>query len=201
LEQLERELESYLQGAWGRLAGCVTLIDVDPADTREDLRRKTAAVSYDPRDAIFSSLRFARFLKGRLLFYAQTIPWFDSEWLIRNELNRLVANFYQTPLAAYGQIRFGAKLAPDDVLGRLRGDVLSGELCDGVRDLVGLVNAPLAQGQERWRAQQVAAGFDAMYTMVTFLAADALPRASEREDKAPRAPRRVVDNGRSAGDL
>ncbi len=31
---------------------------------------------------------------------------------VRNELNRLVANFYRTPLVAYGQIGFGGKLAP-----------------------------------------------------------------------------------------
>jgi len=183
LGQLEQELEGYLRGVWARLAGCVSLIDVDPADNREDLRRKTAAVRSDPVDAISSSLRFARLLKGRLLFYAQTIPWFDSEWLIRNELNRLVANFCRAPLAAYGRMRFGAKLAPDDVLGRLRGDVLSGDLCDGVKNLVDLVNAPLAQGQERRRAQEVAAGFDAMSTMVTLLAAETLSRASGREGK------------------
>jgi hypothetical protein len=171
LGQLERELEGYLQGAWARLAGSVSLIEVDPADSRDDLRRKTAAVGQDPADAIFSSLRFARFLKGRLLFYAQTIPWFDSEWLIRNELNRLAANFYHSPLAAYGQIRFGAKLAAEDVLGRVRGNVLSADVCDDVKELVDLLNAPLARGQERRRAQQVAAGFDAMYSMVALLAA------------------------------
>ena len=174
LEQLERELEGYLQTAWTSLAGCVSLIEVDPADRREDLRRKTAAVSYESAEAVFSNLRFARFLKGRLLFYAQKIPWFDSEWLIRNELGRMVANFYRAPLVAYGQTRFGEKLSPEEVLDRLCGTLLDGEVCDGVKALVDLVNAPLAPGQERQRATEAAAAFDALHTMLAALSEDVL---------------------------
>jgi hypothetical protein len=180
LESLERELEGYLQGAWARLAGCVSLVEVDPADSREDLRRKTAAVGHDPADALFSSLRFARLLKGRLLFYARSIPWFDSEWLIHNELGRLVANFYRTPLVAYGQIRFSAKLAPEEVLDRLRGNLLDSEVCDGVNNLVDLVRTPLVSGQERQRATGVAVAYDAIHTMLVVLSTDALSRVSGR---------------------
>ena len=185
LEQLERELEGYLQTAWSRLAGCVSLIEVDPADSREDLRRKTAAVWYDPGDAVFSSLRFARFLKGRLLFYARSIPWFDSEWLIRNELGRMVANFHRTPLVAYGQIRFSEKLAPEEVLDRLRGNLLDDDVCDGVKAFVDLVNAPLAPGQERQRATEAAAAYDAIHTMIVALSADVLARGAAAEAKRP----------------
>ena len=181
LEQLERVLEGYLQTAWALLAGCVSLVEVDPGDSCDDLRRKTAAVSYDPADAVFPSLWFARFLKGRLLFYARSIPWFDSEWLIRNELGRMVAIFYRTPLVAYGQIRFSEKLAPEEVLGRLRGSLLDGDVCDGVKVLVGLVNAPLAPGQERQRATEVAAAFDPIHMMIVALSADVLARRAGAE--------------------
>ncbi|NUQ65047.1 MAG: hypothetical protein HUU20_21495 [Pirellulales bacterium] len=174
LEQLERELESYLQSAWAGLAGSVTLVAVDPSDSRDDLRRKTAAVPSDPADAVHSGLRFSRLLKGRLLFYAQSIGWFDSEWLIRNELGRVVANLCTGPLAAYGRARFGAALKPEAVLHRLRGNLLAEDLCEGVTAFIELVGTPLPAGQERPRATQAAAAFDPVPAMLAALSADLL---------------------------
>lgn len=178
LERLERELEGYLQAAWERLAGCVQRIAVEAGDRREDVRRKTAAAGHDPAEAVFSGLWFARFLRGRLLFYARRIPWFDSQWLIRNELGRLAAIFYRAPLVAYGRIRFGEQLAAEEVLQRLRGDLLDGGACDAVRFVVQLASAPLERGQERQRAAEVAAAFEVLHAMLAALSADLLARRS-----------------------
>ena len=133
---------------------------------------------HDPAETVSHSLWFARLLKGRLLFYAQSIPWFDSAWLIRNELKRLISYFYRDPAVSYAQIQFGKTLAPEDVVERLRGDLLSPELCDGVEDFVGLVNTPLGPGQERQRAREVAAGFDAIHTVVALIADDLSSRTA-----------------------
>ena len=118
-------------------------------------------------------------MKGRLRFYAQTILWFDSEWLIRNELGRMAANFYQTPLVSYGQVRFGEKLAAEEVLHRVRGELLSEDLCDGVKALVSLLNAPLRPGQERQRASQVAAAYDGMVALICSLSGNLLERRAK----------------------
>jgi hypothetical protein len=88
----------------------------------------------------------------------------------------MVANFYRTPLVAYGQIRFSAKLAAEEVLDRLRGDLLCGEVCEGVKTLVDLVEAPLAPGQERRRASEAAAAYDAIHAMLVALSADVVAR-------------------------
>ncbi len=171
LTEIERTLESYLQDAYAGLAGHVSLLEIDPGDTPVKLKEKIAAVAVDPRERFFEGAKFSRFMKGRLLFYAEDISWFDSAWLIRNELGRIVNNFYALPLQTFALARFGEGLAPEEALERLRGDVLPPEVCAGVLDFVRAARPPLSPGEEKTRAHRVAEVFDPVLVMLETLGA------------------------------
>ena len=156
LTQIERELEQYLAEAWATLADDITLIEVDPVDTRKAIRDKVNAVPVDPAEAFFEGIKFARFMKGRLLFYATEVAWFDTVFLIHNELGRIVTNFYDKPLRTFGQLYFGQDLEPKQVLERLRGDVLTGDDCDGMTRFAQIAGQPIRAGHEKQHARAVA---------------------------------------------
>ena len=171
LTELERQLKSYLTEAWGSLADRVTLVDVAPGDSRDDIRRKVAAVPVDPAESFFEGVKFSRFMKGRLLFYARDIAGFESAFLIRNELGRIVTNFCHQPLQAFGLVRFGETLEPNDVLDRLRGDVLTAQDCAGMQDFAQIAGAPVAEGAEKQRARDVAEVYEPVLSTLEKLSA------------------------------
>lgn len=160
LGELERELERYLQRVWAKLAGHVSLVCPRDGDDAAQVRQKVGAVASDPVQAFFESAKFCRLLKGRLLFYAQDIPHFDSAWLIRNELGRAAANFYIRPLTIYGKVKFGAELSPHEVLQRLQGPVLSADQVAGMQRFADVAAEKIHPGYERAQAMKVAEGFE-----------------------------------------
>jgi len=180
LTEIERLLESYLRDVYAALADKVSLIDVDPEDSPEQLKEKIAASPMDPAETYFEGAKFCRFMKGRLLFYAASIAWFDAEWLIRNELGRMVTNFVKKPLASFSLARFGEELPADKALDRLRGDVLAADVCDGVEKFVESASAEVAEGQEKERARQVAAVFEPVQIMIETLGAELVTQLRER---------------------
>jgi hypothetical protein len=176
LTEIERSLESYLNDAYAGLAGHVSLIEIDPADTPVQLKEKISAVAVDPRERFFEGAKFSRFMKGRLFFYAEDILWFDSAWLIRNELGRIVNNFYHQPLKSFALARFGETLPPEQVLERLSGNVLAPAVCAGVREFVRTAQPRLSPGEEKTRARRVAEVFDPVLVMLETLGADLIEK-------------------------
>ena len=172
LTVIERRLESYLGDAYTWLTGYVSLVDIDPTDTPARLKEKVAAIAVDPAERFFEGAKFSRFMKGRLLFYAEDILWFDSGWLIRNELGRIVNNFYHQPLKTFALARFAEKLAPEQALDRLRGDLLPPEVCAGVLEFVEAAQSPLSPGEEKAAARRVAEVFDPVLVMLETLGAE-----------------------------
>lgn len=172
LSELETVLERYLRDTYATLQEAVTLISVDPSDSREQLRAKVAAVTAEPTDSFFEGIRYCRFLKGRLLFYAKPIPWFETAWLIRNELGRIVNHFYLQPLASYGKARYGKTLKPDEVLDNLCGELLSPQECSGMKEFSEVAALPVPDGQEKSRAEQVALYLDNLLVCLEKLKAD-----------------------------
>jgi len=169
ITEIDRDLENYLQDAYATLADKVTLMEISSADSPTDIKAKVKAIPVDPVERFFEGIRFCRFMKGRLLFYATDIAWFDTKWLIHNELNRMVGNFCELPLVSFGAIRFGEQLTPEQVLDRLSGNLLTPEICQAVKDFMRICGAPVTDGQEKARAKEVADVFEPVQIMVETL--------------------------------
>lgn len=172
LTEIEVSLEQYLRDAYVALAGHAVLIDVDPSDTPQRVRAKVAEIPIDPTQQFYEGAKFCRFMKGRLLFYATNIPWFDTTFLIRNELRRIVNNFYQTPLNAFARARFNENLPAEAVLDRLRGNLLSPELCNGAVTFARIAGEAVPNGREKQRAREVAEVFDPIQITLEILGAE-----------------------------
>jgi len=169
LGQIEQQLENYLREVIKTLAKFVTLIKIDSSETTQTLKSKISAIPVDPMERFYEGVKFCRFMKGRLLFYATPITWFDSTWLIHNELGRIVKNFCEQPLNTFGMIWFNENLPARAVLDRLKGNILSSEICDGVRQFMEIAGMPMTEGQEKIRAREVADVFEPVQVMVETL--------------------------------
>jgi len=177
LREIESELEEYLQTLWGALDRHLTLVNTESSDTRAAIQEKVRAVSIDPMGAFFQGVKFGRLMKGRLLFYAEEIPWFESEFLIRHEIRRILPNLFATPLTIYGKVRYGEDLTPEEVIDRLRGNLLDAAVCNGLLTFAARAREPIEDGQEKAQARRVAEKFDAVLEMAETLSIDMLESA------------------------
>ena len=176
LAAFEAELKAYLEAAYRTILPELTLFRGQPDDTPEALRARVAAVHVDPIQQYFEGVKFSRLMKGRLLFYAEGIPHFDSIPLIRGELRRIRANFYEKPLEIYGKVRFGEALPAAEVAARLRAGLWSTEEYEGAVRFAELAVLPENVCDYRRVACEVAANFDpflqAMETLNAHVRAD-----------------------------
>lgn len=172
LGEIERDLDRYLRDAYATLAGKLTLIEFDSAETRQGLQRKLSAVPIDPVESFFEGTKFCRLMKGRLLFFAESITWFDTDFLIRNELGRIVTNFYAKPLKAYGVAAFGRELPPDEVLRRVNGRLLSPEICEGLQRFAATASSPIQSDRAKQQARDVAMNFEPVLEALEILGQD-----------------------------
>ncbi len=168
LTEIEDMLEKYLRNVYAELREYVSLIEIEPSDSPSELKEKVTAIAVDPVEQFFEGSRFCRLMKGRLLFYANQIDWFDSGWLIRNELGRIVSNFYEKPLVSFGLVRFGKKMSATEVLNQIT-DVIDSEIRQKVSEFVRIANLPLLEGQEKERAKEVANLFEPVQIMIELL--------------------------------
>ncbi len=170
LSDIERRLQAYLRCAYEALLSSSTLIDGDPSDSPRQLKARIAAVPRSPVCEFLEGTKFSRQMTGRLLFYGASVPGFDSEWLIRNELGRIVSGFYTQPLKAFSRGVFGEELPPQSVLERLNGWLLSESVCNDVVHFVDVASSHIPLGQERQRAREVAACVEPVQVMHEILA-------------------------------
>ncbi len=192
LREIESMLDAYLREVYAALADHVTLIEVDPSDSPEQLRSKTAAVASDAAGRFHEGARFCRLMKGRLLFYGERIPWFETDWLIRNELERIVKNFHDATLTSYGRVRFGQPLQAEDVLERIGGMVLAHDDCQGMRQFANTVGrCPHEKGRKQ-DALAVAEVFDPVLRVLETLGGDLHERLSGQSAEPAESPKSGV---------
>jgi hypothetical protein len=160
LVQIESELETYLCDVLRIVCEHVSVAELDPLLTPEQLRARVSAAVASPVSKLFDTVKFSRLMRGRLLFFAENIPWFDSEWLIRNELARIVPWFYTQALEAYGNAALQRQLSADQVLCCLSGTVLSPELALGLKRFAEVASEQPRPGNERECARRVADVFE-----------------------------------------
>ena len=114
LTEIERTLESYLIAVRREIAPWITLIEFDAARSPSELQRAVGSLFTDPSTRFFDTARYARLMRGRLLFFAELIPWFDTAWLIRNELSRMGKWFCRQPLIAWREAGVEGELTSEE---------------------------------------------------------------------------------------
>ncbi|MBA7481973.1 hypothetical protein ES707_17453 [subsurface metagenome] len=104
----------------------------------------------------YEGSKFCRLMMGRLLFYAEDIPYFDSKWLIENELKRIRRLFFETTFTAFGRIAWGEDMTPEDVRDRCRGEFLSEPEYEAVRAYADIFSEPYDPADIKKFASRVA---------------------------------------------
>lgn len=163
LLELETMLDRYLRGAGAALASSLQLIRWDSGESPETLRAKVRQIRPTPEGAFYDVFKFCRLMKGRLLFYAIDLPWFETTWLIHNELGRLRRWFYEECFARYAEARLGAPLSAEQTVARLEGGLLSLTEAAGTRAFAAIAGMPIEAGREKERAREVAACFEPVH--------------------------------------
>jgi len=179
LGRFERKLEAYLRMTYRALAPELTLFRADVDDAPGDLRARLTGVAVDPVQQFFEVIKFSRLMKGRLLFYAEEIPHFDSIPCIRIDVGRMRTNFFEKPLSIYGKMRYEDDVSPEEVASRLRGDLWSAAEYDGMMKLARLARLPESAGDYRPLARRIAEDFEPFLRAVEKLSAHV------RRDLAP----------------
>jgi len=126
ISELEDMLFSYLKEAYRTVLPDITVIEAAPDDTSKELRAKLGRSTKNVLEQFFDGAKFCRLMMGRIRFYAEDIPHFDSGWLIRHELGRDRKMFYEVTFSAFARIAWNEDMSPDDALERCRGEFLDG---------------------------------------------------------------------------
>jgi hypothetical protein len=158
--ELDRELDKYLTGMVNVLLEHSSL----PCPRDASVPQLKAAVKAASGDVSFSQLfeniKFSRLMKGRLWFYAHDILWFDSLFLIRNELNRIRQNFYETPMRLFARFAYNKDASPEEALQRMTGDVFDKVQADACRRFAAVSIPGCPDAELKKRALEIAATFD-----------------------------------------
>lgn len=125
LYEFETKLFEYLQDVLRIIQQDITVIEASPDDTSKDLKEKLSHVTVGVWNRFFDGAKFCRLMMGRLNFYAEDIPHFDSIWLIKNELNRIRRLFFETTFSALGMIMWGVEMSAGETLERCRNEYIT----------------------------------------------------------------------------
>lgn len=168
VSELEDELEAALQTIALKLRKCITLVPVGDGTDVSEWKKALQSTPVDPRLVILESARFSRLMKGRLRFYANAPSFFETSWLIGNELRRIGHSFFQTPFTTYWKIRSGELIADAlTILDCLCGDLLTPTEVAATKEFVRLTGGDWQDGQEKQIAQAVADVFDDFFKGLT----------------------------------
>lgn len=133
LSRIEGRLYGYLNRAYIEILRRITVVPADPHDTPSILSGKLSGVKGAVLGRFFDAVKFARQIGGRLLFYSEEIPHFDSIPLIHNDLNRIRRMFYENAFRLFGRIVWAEDITPEEALRRSRGRFLSDSEIDAVQ--------------------------------------------------------------------
>lgn len=161
MTELDRELDLYLTDAVNTILERDHPFACPRRPTVPELKEAIKQLQGPhPLVQLFENIKFSRLMKGRLWFYGQEVLWFDSLLLIRCELNRIRANFLETPLRIYTRVRDGKEAAPAEALERLRGNVLDSEDVAACQRFAQLADPRCPNHDLKKRALAVAGVFD-----------------------------------------
>ncbi len=180
LSEIEGLLFDYLRAAYDTVRPEITVIDAGPGDDSPALKAKCAELSTGLLYRFYEGAKFCRLMMGRLLFYAEEIPSFDSSWLIGHELRRIRRLFFETTFSAFGRIAWDEELAPEDALERARGEFLDDADYAKVKDYADIFSRPYSDDGKKDFAKEVAARMAPFQVVLEKLGATARRLAVEK---------------------
>ena len=158
---LDEKLETYLREATNRVLAQQSWLQCAPNASRDDLKKAIKTCTGEPGlSQLFELVKFARLMKGRLWYYAQNVSWFDSLPLIRNEMNRMRANFLEQPLQLFAKYHLKKSLNWDECLQELEGDLLTHEQVAACRNFAILADPAMPDAALKQRAIQIVEGYE-----------------------------------------
>ena len=124
-----------------------------------------AQAQVNPAMLIFDGAKFSRLMKGRLRFYANVPPHFDSIWCIENELRRLRSNFFEIPFGVFWKVTTGQQTEnPIEIVPRLAPELLTSDEVRCVQEFVRLLPGDWQDGEQKNIATALASIFDGFYS-------------------------------------
>ncbi len=159
LSEVEDKLFNYLNEIYRIIQPQITVIDAPlPSENlRELLFGKLKEVSSGVMARFFEGIKFCRMMMGRLLFYSEEIPHFDSSWLIRHELGRIRRLFFETTFSAFAIIAWDEELTPEDALERSRSEFLSEDDYQAVKNFADIFSESYNENEIKNFSKKVAA--------------------------------------------
>lgn len=164
MTELDALLEAYLETLVNTLLDSGKGLDCARSPTVSQLKAAVAKKADEETKGsvaqLFENIKFARLMRGRLWFYGQEVLWFDSEFLIRNELQRIRPNFYDTPLRLFAQLAYQKDVTAEQALDMMQGDVLDADEVRACRRFACIAELPQSDHELKTRALAVADIFD-----------------------------------------
>jgi hypothetical protein len=156
LTQLDERLEDYLRHAINGLLEMDADFECPRDPTPAQLRAAVGQLpSAAPLAVLFENVKFARFMKGRLWFFAQEVEWFDSLPLIRVELGRIQKSFLVTPLEIFSEQILGEKRPWNAVVDALTGEHLTRDEATIFRKFYALADPEISESEYKKRALEI----------------------------------------------
>ena len=161
VSELDRRLETYLTRMVDALLHGGSRLRCPPSPAPGRLREAVQELKGStPLGQLFENIKFARLMKGRLWFYGQYVPWFDSRWLIQNELKRIRRLFYEAPLRLFARHVLDVEATAERALEMIEGDVLTREQAGACRRFAELSRAEGSSENLKTKSLAVADCFD-----------------------------------------
>ena len=164
LTNLDDALEEALRVLAASLREALTLVPREAGLDVAAWSRALAHAPIEPALLIFDNAKFARLMKGRLWFYSHAPDYFDTVWLIRNELGRIGRNYFRAPFQTYWKIRTGGSIDdPANILDALRGELLTATEVEATKTFDRLATGPTPAGKEKEVAAAIVDVFDDVF--------------------------------------
>lgn len=179
--ELDARLDRYLTGMVNVLLDRYPLDcprDATAPQLKDATRKLGGGVTFAQ---MFENVKFARLMKGRLWFYGQDVLWFDSPWLIRNELNRIRANFLETPVRLFVKLVHDRNVTAAQAMEIVAGEVFRPDQVEACRMFAQAARPECPPGELKPRAMEIASVFDPFFCAMEHLVSVArqrLPRSA-----------------------
>ncbi|MCM8825003.1 MAG: hypothetical protein NC937_02455 [Candidatus Omnitrophica bacterium] len=163
LSFLESRMFETLKELLKEILENISLVPDAKNKTDRQLKEVLRNLQTEKNLVIFENAKFARLMKGRLFFYINAPDYFDSVYLIRNEMRRIGRNFFIAPFSIFWELKTGERIQdPSTILNELD-DVLTKDEIDCTLKFARLTKLDY-ENKEMEIARQIIDIYDGFYS-------------------------------------